>query len=66
MTNITVCLNVVFFFKRDRQLHIPHYFHTQPNAVKFNELFGTEDIDILEQVAIFCKKVVCHFDRIRK
>ena len=54
------------FFKRDRSLHIPLYFRRQPNTIKLKELMGAEDIDILTQTAIFCKKIVSHFDRIHK
>ena len=48
--DITICLNVAF----------------SKGTVKFNKFFGTEDIDILQLVAVFCKMVVTHFDRTHK
>ena len=59
-------LFVCDFFKRDRSLHIPLYFRRQPNTIKLKELMGAEDVDILIQTAIFCKKIVSHFYRIHK
>ena len=46
--------------------HSASYFYKNPNILKFSEFMNIEDIDIMTQTAMFCKKIVSHFDRVNK
>ena len=54
------------FFKYDRKRHIAPYFYKDPNILTFAELMNIEDISIMTQTAIFCKKIITQFDRMNK
>ena len=57
---------VCSFFKCDRKKHIAPYLYKKPNTLKFSELMNVEDVTIMTQTAIFCKKIVSYFDRLHK
>ncbi|MEW8548698.1 MAG: reverse transcriptase family protein, partial [Candidatus Thiodiazotropha sp.] len=54
------------FFAADRVKFIPVIYRKKPNALKFNQIMNTDDINILCKLATFCKKIVQHFDKIHK
>lgn len=60
-----IYLYVLFLEMIERS--ISHHTFTQKNNIlKFSELMNIEDTDIMTQTAIFCKKIVSHFDRVNK
>ena len=57
----------MFLFKYDRKRHIAPYFYKDPNILKFAELMNIEDISIMTQTTILCKKtIITQFERLNK
>lgn len=46
------------FFENERKKFIPRCFIFKPNIVKFNELFNSDNIDIVSNIAKFCKIIL--------